>query len=57
VEDEQTGWSDYRVISPGSDKPDVEFRLTKLKKTLIFFCNSPQEKTEWVLALRKLTGQ
>jgi len=57
VEDEQSGWSDYRVISPGSDIPDVEFRLTKQKKTLIFFCKTPQEKNDWVITLRKATGQ
>jgi len=52
IEDETTGWSDYNIQSPGSDMPDVEFRLTTPKKVFIFFARTARDKNEWVRDLK-----
>eukprot|EP01102_Stenamoeba_stenopodia_P012113 TRINITY_DN3783_c0_g1_i1.p1 TRINITY_DN3783_c0_g1~~TRINITY_DN3783_c0_g1_i1.p1 ORF type:complete len:100 (-),score=20.16 TRINITY_DN3783_c0_g1_i1:67-366(-) len=53
VEDEESGWSDFRVVSPGSDTKGVEFRISALKKLLVFFARTAAEQKEWVYAIRQ----
>jgi len=89
VEDEESGWSDFRVVSPGSDtkgktfrsvvfirllqhqnfkanhpsslplfslclfSKGLEFRISALKKLLVFFARTSAEQKEWVSLIRQ----